>query len=271
MIADIWNKSNASFKEIRNYCYNKLFSVAKIGESEVHSYLELVEDFAQCYKNRSSHLIESVERFNDNVSLMEGLNDANAIAVEFEGMRRSYHGSAIIMFDIFEKALPWVSAHEEWGQIFGGFRDQYIKFRYHLISSLHADTLRRKLMPPDRILQLTEEIRQLDTELFSLLEELILHHSQHHNQQVLGNAAQALINYAACAEVSADSEYSPDPETVCRASQAVNGRRENWITDSWHSDKSQPVHWLMLDLLKQRTSEICDQAFACPRLYHDGL
>ncbi|MFD1908039.1 hypothetical protein ACFSQ7_34760 [Paenibacillus rhizoplanae] len=42
-----------------------------------------------------------MERFNDNVSRMEGLNDANAVAVEFETMRRSYHGSAIIMFDIF--------------------------------------------------------------------------------------------------------------------------------------------------------------------------
>jgi hypothetical protein len=249
MIADIWNKSNASFKEIRNYCYNKLFSVAKIGESEYHSYLELVEDFAQCYKNRSSHLIEAVERFNDNVSLMEGLNDANAIAVEFEGIRRSYHGSAIIMFDIFEKALPWLSSHEEWRQIFDEFRDKYVKFRYHLISSFHADTLRRKLMPPDRILQLKEEIRQLDTELFSLLGKLLAYH---HKEQESHNAAQAWTNYAACAEVSADSEYSFDHENVCKASQAVNGRWENWVTDSWHSDKSQPVHWLMLDLLKPR-------------------
>lgn len=249
LIADIWNKSNASFKEIRNYCYNKLFSVAKIGEPEVHSYLELVEDFVESNKNRSSHLIEAVERFNDNVSLMDGLNDANAVAVEFETMRRSYHGSAIIMFDIFEKALPWLSSHEEWGQIFGGFRDRYIKFRYHLISSFHADTLRRKLLPPDRIFQLTVEISQLDTELFSLLRKLLTHH---HKERESHNAAQAWTNYAACAEVSADSEYSLDPETVCQASQAVNGRWENWVTDSWHSDTARPVHWLLLDLLKQR-------------------
>lgn len=65
-------------------------------------------------------MIEAVERFNDNVSLMEGLNDANAVAVEFETMRRSYHGSAIIMFDIFEKALPWLSSHEEWGRYSAG-------------------------------------------------------------------------------------------------------------------------------------------------------
>lgn len=50
LIADIWNKSNASFKEIRNYCYNKLFSVEKIGEPEIHSYLELVEDFVESNK-----------------------------------------------------------------------------------------------------------------------------------------------------------------------------------------------------------------------------
>ncbi|MEK5033307.1 discoidin domain-containing protein [Paenibacillus sp. FSL R7-0302] len=249
LIADIWSKSNASFKEIRNYCYNKLFSVAKIGKPEVHSYLELVEDFTQCYENRSNHLIEAVNRFNDNVSLMEGLNDASAIAVEFETMRRSFHGSAIIMFDIFEKALPWLSSHEEWRQIFGGFRDRYIKFRYQLISGWHADTLRRKLMPPGRVLQLKEEIRQLDTELFSLLGKLLAYH---HKEQEAHHAAQAWTNYAACAAVSADSEYSLDPATVCQASQAVNGKWENWVTDSWHSDTAQPVHWLLLDLLKPR-------------------
>ncbi|WP_405110536.1 discoidin domain-containing protein [Paenibacillus sp. FSL K6-1217] len=249
LLADIWSQSNASLKEIREYCYNKLFSVERTGPPEYGGYLELVEDFVEGYQNRSSRLIEAVARFNDRVSLMAGLNDANAIAVEFEVMRRSYHGSAIIMFDIFEKALPWLSAHEGWREIFAGFRDQYIKFRYQLISGCHADTLRRKRMPPDRILQLQEEIRQLDTELFSLLGKLLAHH---HKEQESYHAAQAWMNYAACAEVSADSEYSLDPQTVCQASQVVNGRRENWVTDSWHSDTDQPVHWLLLDLRERR-------------------
>ncbi|WP_379128437.1 discoidin domain-containing protein [Paenibacillus sp. sgz500958] len=252
LVADIWSKSNASFKEIRNYCYNKLFSIEKIGSSSYHSYLDLVEDFVECHKNRTNNLVEAVDRFNDNVSLMEGLKDANAVAVEFEVMRRSFHGSALIMFDIFEQAFPFLSSHEEWRQRFCEFRDEYVKFRYHLISNFHADTLRRKLMQPNRILQLKEEIRQLDTKLFSLLDKLILHNSEHLKEQILSNTAQSLVNYAPGAEVSADSEYSPDQETVCKATHVVNGRWENWMTDSWHSDKSKPIHWLMLDLLEPR-------------------
>lgn len=212
--------------------------------------MDLVQDFASSYKSHTANLTGVLERFNDKLPLMAGLKDAHAIAVEFETMRRNYHGSVFILFDIFEKAFPFLASEETWRNTFGDFRDNYIRFRYHLISTLHADALRKKLLQTERKKQLNAEIKKLDAELFLLLEDLIGYHKQQLERG--SDQASQVINYATWANVTADSEYKADPQTVCRASNVVSGRWDNWMTDSWHSNLSQPVHWLMLDLLQPR-------------------
>ncbi len=59
------------------------------------------------------------------------------------------------------------------------------------------------------------------------------------------------VNFALGKHAFADSELKWG-NTVCVASQALNGRYQNWTTDIWHSDSLEKTHWLIVDLEQPR-------------------
>lgn len=245
LISDIWIKSNNFFREENSIFYNKLLSIKKISEPKITSYNDLVEDFINNYNINDSNLIQIVDRFNNNITEMKD-------SINIELKRRDFHGSIIILFDVFEKAFAFLTHDNDWKKKFYEFRDKYLKFRYLLLSKLHINALRDKHFNTSKKNEITDEIRNIDSELFSLVTELYLYNKQWLKVQPSGNYSK-LINYALDSIATADSENNPNPDVHCKASQAVDGKWNIPEKDMWISTDFENTHWLKVDLGQPRT------------------
>ncbi|NJD01338.1 MAG: discoidin domain-containing protein [Ruminiclostridium sp.] len=130
--------------------------------------------------------------------------------------------------------------------------DKYIKFRYLLISKLHAQALREKHFDISKKNEIMDEIRKIDSELFVLLNELYLDNRQQQKVRLSENAYKKLVNYALGAEATADSEYNPNNDVHCKASQAVDGKWDIPAKDMWISTNLGSTHWLKADIGQSR-------------------
>lgn len=171
LISDIWLKSNNLFKEENSGIYNKLFSIEKISEPQIISYNGLIEDFINNYNINDSNLIQLVDGFNDNIVGMKN-------NIYIESIRRNFQGSINILFDVFEKSFDFLKYDNYKKKRFYEFRDKYKNFRHLIISKLHINVLRDKYLDKVKISKITDEIRNMDTELFALVNEFYLYNKQ---------------------------------------------------------------------------------------------
>jgi len=165
-LADIWTKSNDYFKETGSFFANRMFSVARTGDTAIRRYADVAGDFAKNGDMSFSVLAHTIEHRYEELS--ETIQDE----VEAMFFRRKYFGSVSVLFDVLDKALGCMSLTENEIGRYRAFRDDYVRFKDLLIARIYADALRSKPMPHDEKLEIVDRIRAKDRMLHDLVREL---------------------------------------------------------------------------------------------------
>ena len=249
ILLDIWNKTNTSYREENSPFYNTLYSIEKTGEPCINNYKELLDDFLNNFDPNCSKLAEVVNSFNDCIDNMKSYGS-------IELLRRIFYGSITVLFEILAKAIRVEMLSEENQNRFNIFTDEYKKFRYFLLSKLHAQALRNKPLNITQKEKFLEEIHTKDNELIKLIKEFYSLNLENLSQNKIVEVEafeKEYVNYALGAVATADSEYNPNPDLHYRASQAVNGKYAMPEKDMWISTDLESIHWLKVDLGQART------------------
>ena len=161
MLAEIWEKTNLSFKEEKSDLHNLIFSVRKSGEAKINSYQDLVKDLEN-YELKSNKLIEKI---NDNGFMERLCKDS----FEADLFRRVYYHSLIPFFYVLEKS---VENNEELKNKVMCFKTKYLGSRNTLISKFMKMAYKNKNLEGNTKKELTQKSKDIDDELNLFINKL---------------------------------------------------------------------------------------------------
>lgn len=164
MVKDIWNKTCRFFEEKNSIFMNKLFYIEKYSEPQINCYMDLIREFIATDYSKNNLL--KVLDFPYNSMNKDEINRT------FHYLRRPYHRSANILFDVFEKAFALQNINEPTYKEFYELKDNYYKFKDLLISKMHANALREKIINEQERDKIIKDVYRMDSELFMFIKNL---------------------------------------------------------------------------------------------------
>lgn len=236
IVVDIWEKSNKMFASEDNFFQNKLFRIYKSSENSIiDSYIKLADNFINIDVN-NNNLISFIKKYNSYN------NNINMIP-----WRNNFHGAIYILFDIFEKTYNILSLNKDIINEYEIFKDEYLNFRYNLLSRIHMDILRKVKYNESKINYICDSVINMDERL----KELIINIKKAFDD-TNKDANTELVNYAINSNVVADSEGISENGYLHTASNVKSGQWLSGEPDSWMSHDTDSIHWLEIDLKEEK-------------------
>lgn len=232
ILLEVWEERNKYFRATKDPLENTIYKVEKIAESDIKSYKDIINDIIENYEFNQDNLTNLVVHFSKVQHILT--KSSWLFKVKFIGGLHPF----------FRCIEEYIRSLKDDNEIYRTKEvlDNYLNARSTILSSVIAQAHRNKYMDTPKKYNLIMEIDSINNELHRYIKTL------HHTFQ--GSSKQSkLVNFAIGAQAIADSEFSSE-ETVCRASNAINGKWQNWVTDQWQSDGKEKEHWLKIDLLK---------------------
>lgn len=241
MFTNIWLESNEIYKENNKSIYNTIFRIEKIDEAKILSFYDVIEEFILNFKTSHNIFATFVKEFN---TIKDKIKDGS---FSFALLRRKFYHSITVIFDFLEKFYKINSKNADLYSSYFKFKDEYLNFRSISLSKLHKNALKGIVLNEDLLNSTINKIVEMDNKLYEIINEIYLN-----NSNIIDLKNEKLINYALKSVASADSGFILPTQNISAASNAVNGKWGNWLTDLWHASKETEVNWLKVDLGQRR-------------------
>lgn len=165
LFADIWEKSNASFKDEESQFYNKLYSVEKVDEPRISIFKDTIEDIILNYDFSQNNIINRFLNRDD--------NDKSIKYREFiyELVKNSFHTTFPILFDVIEKAIDMPKVGNKRMDNYYIFKEKFLQFRCSLIQKLFYNDYKAKLYNNEEKKEIVNKVHYMDIELYTIISD----------------------------------------------------------------------------------------------------
>lgn len=212
----------------------------EIGENESLYSVEIFEEhFTFNMIDMIKDSIEFLKQNNDSLTFI--INNLHKFKItSVESLRKKYYYGFEILFDILEKFFLNNSKFTCVKNNYLNLKDRYIKYRGTCVQLICKQIIKNEEIKDEKKQEITNTLNDFKNKFIELLCKMYNICLKDQNTII------ELKNYALNAQVSADSEYS-EYKSI-KASNAVNGRKDDWRYDMWISNPKNTPHWLKLDI-----------------------
>lgn len=224
-LAKAWLISNSEFQTEARYA-NTFYAVCDFNAEVRHvDARQLLTKLISCGSEKRG-LASYIEIFNGQLGRR----------IDFERIRKMYHGAARVVVDyIFRFAF---GEDDSMKKEFESFSNVFLANRYKQLAVLHASFLRNKELGTDKIKSMCHVNARADRQLFAFVQLGL---------QSLNDTDAVTNNYSSLAVARADSVCIPPdkPDDVYKyyAQNVTTG-----AFDGWCSNKETAEHWINLEL-----------------------